>query len=243
MKLNIAICYKGLLRTIDYTFDNHKKFLFGNNNIDVFCHTWDTNNDVTYNFVKNLPECKFIFKEQFKNFNNHPYDSIFFDGKINSNLHSTNLKFIESHNIVLHSKPFNILSHLYSTHQSYMLCNLYSQINNKEYDLVCMLRPDIFFYNSINFYELIYEKINISWFEKKGDLLNYKNAIIDHIAISKPEVIKTYCETFLNISGLYFKQKEPLIPEVLFGSHLNQNNIEINMLSTTHTVFKPEGTI
>jgi hypothetical protein len=243
MKLKIAVCYKGLLRTIKDTFSNHKKFLFNDNYIDVFCHTWNDGNADAYYFVKNINECKYIFKEKFKNFSNHLYDSILPQDNILNIKHDNDKKYIEPYNnINLHATPYNILSHLYSLHQSYFLCQLYSQNNNIKYDYICILRPDILFYDYINYDELDLNKINISWFERKNELLNHEDAIIDHIAISSEELIKTYSETFLNISSLYLKQKKPFIPEILLGAHLKQNNLQTNMLSTIHTVYKPKGT-
>jgi hypothetical protein len=37
--MKIAVCYRGYLRTISKTFENQKKYLFQDNEIDFFCHT------------------------------------------------------------------------------------------------------------------------------------------------------------------------------------------------------------
>lgn len=232
--MKIAICYKGLLRTIEKTFSNHDEFLYQNNDVDIFCHTWD-NNESAFNFLNKQERVKFIFKEPFKNFKSHIYDSLIYKKTINLEEHDNEKKYKElSQNITLHSQPFNILSHLYSIQQVYFLQQLYSQTHSKKYDLICIVRPDIFFYNKINYSEIKEDEINISWYEHGK--LDYVNFIIDHIAISNNDIMKLYSECFLNIPSLYLKQNVPLVPEILLGTNLFNNRLNVNMLNTLHTV-------
>lgn len=232
--MKIAICYKGLLRTIEKTFSNHCEFLYKNNDIDIFCHTWEEN-DEGYEFLKNKKEVKYIFKEPFKNFKNHIYGDLIYKDILNLNQHENNKNCSDiSENIVLYGQPFNILSHLYSIQQTFFLQELYAQQNYINYDLIFILRPDIFFKDNINYKDILNDKINITWYEHGKS--NHTNFIIDHISVSSASVMKIYSECFLNLSNLYLKEKTPFVPEILLGKHLKNNNIDVNMLNTIHTI-------
>ncbi len=231
--MKIAVCYRGFLRTFKKTFFNHVENLFQDHDIDIFCHTWDSQYQDEISFLKELKYTKLFLIEKPKKFENNIFEDLFFQNKINTSF-SKHKKLTDSG---FHSVPYNVLSQLYSIKQSYQLCKSF----NKNYDLVCSLRPDIFFQDKINFFELNNNSLNITWFEEKGRILNLKNSIVDHFCIGDEEKIDTYSDTFLFINFLYFIKKTPLIPETLIGEHLNLNNIKVNMLNTTHTVLRIEN--
>ena len=120
-------------------------------------------------------------------------------------------------------------------YSSMMVNSLRKQYSN-DYDLVVSVRPDIVFYDEINFSEVKKEQLNISWFEKIGDHLNHGDSIIDHIAIGNQKIIDKYSDCFLYVPAYYFNLGVFLVPEILLGYHSKRTcGININMLNTRHS--------
>lgn len=229
--MNVAVCYRGYLRTISQTFDNHKKFLFKNNNIDCFVHTWAEYHD-EINYVKSIIKPKNILIEEPKELEIHPYDSLFFEQVKPKNNFNKEIKLSCNR---LHSRPYNTLSMLYSL----MMSNNISKISDKKYDLVISLRPDIIFYDEINLESLDKNNLNISWFENIGDHLKDSNAMIDHMAIGSPEIMNRYSDCFLYVPSYYFNLGVPIVPEIMLGFHSKTvNKISVNMINSRHSVIR-----
>ena len=237
--MKIAVCYRGYLRTISKTFENQKKYLFQDNEIDFFCHTWNSYPD-EIQYMKEVINPKRLLVDEIKKFEINPYNTM----KITNSVVDINSDFNKDKRLsdgYLQSIPYNVLSMMYSSDQVNNLCKEYSQSNCIEYDAVIVLRPDIYFYDKLVYNDIDLGKINISWYENIGDHLNNPLAIIDHIAISNVENINYYCDCFLYMPSYYYNQSVPFVPETLLGSHIKFNHIDVNMINTRHKVIRIEN--
>ena len=232
--MKIAVCYRGHLRTLTKTFENHKEMLFGDHEIDFFLHTWQTSITEELQFAKKLTPGK-ILVDSYRQFQMNPYGSIHYDIDTTYQKNDRSTK-ISSQG--LHCRPFNCLSMLYSLHQSNMLCKQFSQEKNIKYDLVVSLRPDIFFLSKVDLGEVNPDLINITWYERKGDMLQADSAIIDHIAISSPDNMNLYSDCFLYVPFYYFVERKPFVPECLLGRNVSFHEMSVNMLESTHSVIR-----
>ena len=75
--MKIAVCYRGFLRTISQTFQNHKENLFQDHDIDFFVHTWKKYPEEV-DFVNNVILPKRFLIEETKSLEINPYNSIRF---------------------------------------------------------------------------------------------------------------------------------------------------------------------
>jgi hypothetical protein len=235
--MKLAICYRGHLRTLSKTFENQKQHLFQDNEVDFFCHTWNIY-DEEINFIKNVVKPKRLLVEDVKLFERNPYNTITVsDSFLETNFDKDKLL----SDGYLQGRPYNVLSMLYSLNKVNSLRKEYVQSKGVEYDAVIVLRPDIYFYNDINYNNIDINKINISWFESIGDHLNNQISIIDHMAFSSEKNINHYCDCFLYVPAYYFNQKIPIIPEVMLGWHIKSNSFQINMIDTVHSVIRTDN--
>jgi hypothetical protein len=237
--MKIAVCYRGYLRTLSKTFENQKKYLFQENEIDFFCHTWNSYPE-EIQYVRDIIKPKRLLIDEIKKFEINPYNTMEITNNI-IDISSDYGKHKRLSNGYLQSIPYNVLSMMYSLNQVNNLCKEYSQLNSIKYDAIIILRPDIYFYDKLEYNEVDLQKINISWYENIGDHLNNHHAIIDHIAISNVENINNYCDCFLYIPSYYYNQSIPFVPETLLGYHVKFNCIEINMVKTRHKVIRIEN--
>jgi hypothetical protein len=237
--MKIAVYYRGYLRTISKTFENQKKYLFQNNDIDFFCHTWNSYPE-EIQYVKDVINPKRLLIDEMKKFEINPYNTMTITNN-NIDISTDHQKDKRLSDGYLQSIPYNVLSMMYSLNQVNNLCKEYSQLNSIKYDAIIVLRPDIYFYDKLQYNELDLKKINISWYENIGDHLNNPHAIIDHIAISNVENIRNYCDCFLYIPSYYYNQSIPFVPETLLGYHVKFNSIETNMIKTRHKVIRIEN--
>jgi hypothetical protein len=229
--MKIAVCYRGLLRTISQTFENHKEKLFKDYPVDFFVHTWNQYPD-EIDFVKTQIKPKSILVEDFKNLEINPYNTIRFNEIA---LHQNFKKDKKLSDGIFHSRPYNTLSMLYSS----MIVNSLRKQYSNDYDLVVSIRPDIVFYDELNLFEVKKDQLNISWFENIGDHLDHGDSIIDHIAIGDPKVIDKYSDCFLYVPAYYFNLEVSLVPEILLGYHSKRKcELNVNMLNTRHSVIR-----
>lgn len=229
--MKIAVCYRGLLRTISQTFENHKEKLFKDHSVDFFVHTWNQYPD-EIDFVKTQIKPKSILVEDFKNLEINPYNTIRFN---EIGLHQNFKKDKKLSDGIFHSRPYNTLSMLYSS----MIVNSLRKQYSNDYDLVVSIRPDIVFYDELDLFEVKKDQLNISWFENIGDHLDHGDSIIDHIAIGDPKVIDKYSDCFLYVPAYYFNLEVSLVPEILLGYHSKRKcELNVNMLNTRHSVIR-----
>jgi len=235
--MKIAVCYRGHLRTLSKTFENQKQYLFKDHEVDFFCHTWNIY-DEEINFMREVVKPKRLLVEDIKMMEKNPYNSMTVSN-LCAEQNFDKEKFITDG--YLQGRPYNVLSMLYSLNKVNSLRKEYSQSENISYDAVVIIRPDLYFYDNFSYNEVDLNKLNISWFESIGDHLNHQMAIIDHIAISKEEIIDYYSDCFLYIPAYYFNQEVPMGPELLLGWHVKSNSIEVNMINTIHSVVRTAG--
>jgi hypothetical protein len=229
--MKIAVCYRGFLRTISQTFENHKEKLLKDHDVDFFVHTWDKYPE-EINFVENIIHPKRLLIEKTKSLEINPYSSLQFNSDKFKAIFDKNKKLSDGR---LHSRPYNTLSMLYSL----MMVNSLRKEYSKDYDLVISVRPDIVFYDNLNLNEVKSQKLNISWFENIGDHLNHSDSIIDHIAIGNQDIMNNYSDCFLYLPSYYFNLGVSLVPEILLGFHMKTAcNVEVNMLNTRHSVIR-----
>jgi hypothetical protein len=232
--MKIAVCYRGFLRTISQTFENHKEKLFKDHSVDFFVHTWNQYSD-EIDFVKTQIKPKSILVEDFKNLEINPYNTIRFN---EIGLHQNFKKDKKLSDGVFHSRPYNTLSMLYSS----MIVNSLRKQYSSDYDLVISVRPDIIFYDKLDLFEVKKNQLNISWFENIGDHLNHGDSVIDHIAIGDSEVIDKYSDCFLYVPAYYFNLGVSLVPEILLGYHSKRKcELSVNMLNARHSVIRIEN--
>lgn len=237
--MKIAVCYRGHLRTLSKTFENQKQYLFQDNDVDFFCHTWNAYPEEII-YLKDKVKPKRLLIEDIKYFERNPYSSMTISDNFDSFPDFSKTKKISDG--YLQSIPYNVLSMLYSLNKVNALRKEYSQFNGVKYDSVLVVRPDIYFYDKFNYDEVDLNKINISWFENIGDHLNNPNAIIDHIAFSNEENIDQYSDCFLYIPAYFFNCKVPFVHETLLGWHIKSiSDINVNMINTRHTVIRIEN--
>lgn len=229
--MKIAVCYRGFLRTISQTFENHKENLFQDHDVDFFVHTWKEYPEEIH-FVNNVILPKRFLIEETKSLEINPYNSIRFSGFEFKPSFNKNKKLSDGY---LHSRPYNTLSMLYSL----MMVNSLRKEYSREYDLVISVRPDIIFYDKLNLTEVKPQKLNISWFENIGDHLDHSDSIIDHIAIGNEDIINAYSECFLYLPAYYFNLGASFVPETLLGFHAKTACcINVNMLNARHSVIR-----
>ena len=229
--MKIAVCYRGFLRTITQTFQNHQEKVFKDHDVDFFVHTWNKYPEEIDYVQRNLNP-KRILIEDTKRLEVNPYNFIQFSS---TNFQPDFNKDKKLSDCGLHSKPYNVLSMLYSLMTVNTLCKEYSD----DYHLIISIRPDIFFYDDLDLNQVQSDHLNISWFENIGDHLNHYNSIIDHIAIGDSNTINLYSDCFLYVPSYYFNFRVPLVPEILLGYHAKeQHNLKVNMLNSRHSVIR-----
>jgi hypothetical protein len=159
--MKIAVCYRGHLRTLSETFENQKEYLFQDHDIDFFCHTWNIYQD-QIDFMKEVLKPKRLLVEDIKMMEKNPYNSMT-SSDLCKDTNFDKEKFISDG--YLQSRPYNVLSMLYTLNKVNSLRKEYSQTENVSYDAVIIMRPDLYFYDSFNYNEVDLNKLNISWFE------------------------------------------------------------------------------
>jgi hypothetical protein len=229
--MKIAVCYRGFLRTISQTFQNHKEKILKDHDVDFFVHTWDKYPE-EIDFVKNIIDPKRFLIEETKSLEINPYNSLQFNSNKFEAIFDKNKRLSDGR---LHSRPYNTLSMLYSL----MMVNSLRKEYSKDYDLVISVRPDIVFYDNLNLNDVQPHKLNISWFENIGDHLDHPDSIIDHIAIGGQDVMNNYSDCFLYTPSYYSNLGVYFVPEILLGFHMKTAcKTEVNMLNTRHSVIR-----
>jgi hypothetical protein len=250
--MKIAICYRGYLRTIDQTFDSHKKFFsLDDHEVDYFIHTWDgdDNQKNQIEFAKKNINPKRILIEEPKEFQKNSYHTIFFDRNHIVDLNKNRKgRFIgEGGNCPSDyhtSRPYQLLSYLYSGFICDTIFSEYCYKNNQKYDLVISMRSDLYFDTILDYSLLDPNKINSTRWNVSSALLPggpSKYYYTDMIAISSKENISKYSETFLHIPRYYYADGVEFIPEVMVGYNLYSQGVGTNyMYDITHKVIRRE---
>ena len=240
--MKIALCYSGLARSFEKTFDNHKRALidFNDADADIFAHFWEPKPEPKRWIVENVPHKKIIFeKPKNKEFKNEA---------------ASNVAFAET------PLSFKALSMFYGVEKSINLALEHELANSIKYDFIFRMRTDLFFlYNTLNkLEEHDSSELNISpsrlspfdydlsdkhllaqdpkrpsgyssdWWEGRENRPNpCPEAIDDRFAFSNREIMEKYSNLYSNY-GKIVKQRLPNSPECLLGIHIKNNKLDIH---------------
>ena len=156
MFMRVAFCYSGMVRDFIDNIDNHKQYLLSRYNSDIYLHLWDVYGD--YIGFSKLKDGNYISNTAPVDYNTNYINEQDKDIIINT-LKPVKYCF-ESYSAMSpvfkkralsvdrdHSIPPN-LNNMIS--MAYKIKQCGEMINEKQYDLVVKLRPDINFYDYIN---------------------------------------------------------------------------------------------
>lgn len=150
-----------------WSINHFKKYVIQNYDVDIFFHTWKTDNKTEKILLDNYKPKKYLIE---------PQGIIKNDG--------------------LNSKEFSIKSCIYTQSKTIEIMLKYQEENNVEYDLVMCTLFDQLFFTKINFENLDRNYIyNSNWNSNSPiskNNINYKNnkGLYDQWYISNPTLIK-----------------------------------------------------
>lgn len=232
--MRIAICIAGYMRSYEELFNNFSRFILNpikeqGHSYDIFISTYDELNSkssfsykegANFNYkrfnlehIRELYNPKSINVENFDSisevFNIQNFDRLIDLNKLNHNIHDNGILF----GLSMHYKRY--------------LCNQlkiqYEMVNLFKYDLVLLIRPDIFWLKPLNVESLDKNKIYC------------RDVGYDYFFISSSENIDKICDVHMNIENICKENKDlefngfPLYcPEFFLEKHLN--NIKISDL-------------
>jgi hypothetical protein len=239
--MKIAICYSGLVRSFEKTFDNHKRALinFNNAEADIFAHFWEPKSESKRWILDNVQHEKVIFEnskdEEFKE------------------EAEGNAAFAE-----WVTKAYKALSMFYGVEKSINLALEYERANSFKYDFIVRMRTDLFFlYNSLSKLEkhdnskltispgrMIYGRRRVHWAatdaaifaseleeahareeSSRSDPNPCPESIDDMFAFGSGEVMKKYL--VYSDHGEIIKERLPNSPECLLGIHVKNNGLDV----------------
>jgi len=208
----IALLIAGYLRSFEYTFDNLKKYVINDHDVDIYIHisknkeTKYLNFDMDLNKIIHLLNPKYVIISDNMNFSKEP--------KIN-NIFNQNYKFY-----CLNKERIRI-----------------EKIENISYDLIFKIRPDICLNSPIMFHEIDVNKINIP-FDSKIDISKLKTKddpyICDILAFGTNEFMNMYFDFYLDLDVLI--EQYGTINETLLYYYLKQKNILYNLINIDYIV-------
>ena len=207
--MRIAILISGYNRTFDLNIQNLFTNIIQNYNTDIYIHI--TNDQSQDKYLNNPINLDLIHSKL------NPKITI-----MNSNL-----------NFHSNSKINNLLNQHYKFYELNKIKNNISKIENINYDIVIKYRPDLYFYNPINFNNLdsniIYipkdSKIDMNKLKFKND-----NYICDTFAYGSNFIMNKYFEIYNHSFELISKFGH--IPETIlyhYFQNYNINYLEINI--------------
>jgi uridine kinase len=211
--MRIAILISGYNRTFDSNIDNLFSNIIQEHTTDIFLHITDKQDEDKY---LNNPININVIKQKLK-----PKISI-----INSNL-----KFSSN------PKINNLLNQHYKFFQLNLLKNQISKIENIKYDLVIKYRPDLYFYDAINFNNLKNDTIYIpsdSKIDKKKLKSINDNYLCDTFAYGTDSVMNIYFEIFNHCSELSSTYGD--VPETIQYHYLKKFNINYVLIDLNYMI-------
>ena len=239
--MKIAICYKGLLRTVDEVFENNKKFFsVDDHDVDFFVHSWktDSHQDEQIQFVRDVVKPKRLLIEDTKKFGHNVFNSMIFEDCAVPTVDNKD-KFNQGYGWTC--KPYQLMSFFYSFFMSNSLLKEYSYTNNVEYDYVINMRSDLKFGAPLDYSRIDTDLINATNWDVNVNFNQFHNMDIytDMISISSQENINKCADCFLYLDKYYFSDKCLFFPESVFAHHLKQNNLKGNyMQDVSHSVVR-----
>jgi uridine kinase len=206
-----ALLITGYLRCFKENFNNIKKYIIDDNNIDIYIHlTMDkekkyVNKEIKLDEVYKTLHPKFMFVS----------NNIHFDNDVNiNNLLNQNYKLL-----LLNNKRKEI-----------------EQLESIKYDNIIKIRPDIYLQQHINL-NIKYDKVQIPK-DSKMDLTKLKNPsdsyLCDIIAYGNCELMDKYCNYYNELK--FLTPKYGCINETLLFYYLNENNISYDEIDIKFNV-------
>lgn len=143
--MRIALLFSGHLRSFELTYETFRRTILENNEVDVFCTTWETvgwwTGDFTGAHIN--PDMNFVDVSKFKDH----YNPVVFDiQNYFSHYRFPIEKMAETYADILHDKRIRLINPLSMYYKMQRVINLfedYLKLTSKEYDVVIRTRPDI----------------------------------------------------------------------------------------------------
>jgi uridine kinase len=212
--MRIAILISGYNRTFDLNIENLFTNIIQNYNTDIYLHI--TNDQSQDKYLNNPINLKYI------------------NSKLNPKIT------IMSPNLNFNSNPKinNLLNQHYKFYELNKIKNNISKIEKIKYDIVIKYRPDLYFYDSINFDKLntntIYipkdSKIDISKLKFKND-----KYICDTFAYGSNSIMNKYFEIY-NYS-LELINSFGHVPETILYFYLHNFSIKYSEININYMIF------
>ena len=210
--MKIALLIAGYLRSFENNIENIKKYIIEHNEVDIFIH-----------ITKNK-ETKYL---------NHDID-------LNNIINLLNPKYVMISDDIDFKKGKKINDIMNQNYKFFRLNEertRFEKLENKSYDIIFKIRPDVYLNSSINFNQIDFNKVNIP-FESKMDLSKLKHYedpyICDMLAFGSPELMNKYFNFYLYLEVLI--EQYGTVNETLLYHYLNINNIKYNLLSIDYIV-------
>ena len=230
MGKKVALCLSGQARFVEEGYnDVINPRLIKDNDVDVFIHTWDINEEQE--------------GKPFVNAGGHNMGQAVDNSTINTYLDLYKpKKYIVEKQIEF---PFgqwsdrafpNIRSDygysmLYSVYTANKLRQLYERENNIKYDLVIRCRTDFIMMEEIHLNNLETDRIYLP----TG--CPHIGGVADSFAIGPPEYMDIYCDLYFYIKEIMETTDIPLCWELLLYHHIAQNKIPVE-ISIPHKLFR-----
>ena len=165
MKKSVAVCYWGMTRSTKHIYQSHYRYLFNilnkNVNYDIFMHTWETEHNLIWGEKSNIPidydEYKLLKPNYFKRDNQNDFlNSLNFENYFNEEL------FKKYGGDTPHEwRPELIRNHLCALESQKRVTDMVLN-NDKNYDYIIYIRPDVMLQNNFNIEWLNIEPNSIS---------------------------------------------------------------------------------
>ena len=218
--MKTAICISGLPRGYNITFDNIIKKL-GNNNCDIFIHTWDIDND-----NKRFTNAPIIPHDKFKYFSAH------------SNVKDIEItEFASNWNFLNVPTIANIVPLFYSIWCANQLKVKYEDTHNFKYDIGIRSRFDSYYENELPLHEieqaksdpnLVYIGLNA---HNKGSFsarqlfkseYTRNTFVADNFAFGSTRALNVYSNLYTKLRDVF---THTIVPEECLGYYLDTNNM------------------
>ena len=225
--MKIAVCFFGHLRTFKKCAPHIKTNLINRYDCDLFMHTWSTYNHHTKTHHENT-EIKGIVKESEIIDTYGEFKSIKIEEQVVQDLGnvkvSTKNKRVSLYGVEV--SMFGLYSMYHSMKNSFSLCKEYASINNIQYDMVVMIRPDI----------VLLDPLNIELYESCAP-----EETLDKSLFTFAKDLSEVNIRYFNLGGndLMFFGKLPVIESIMNGSIQELKRIESSLEVTMpeHIIF------
>lgn len=209
--MRVALLLFGFLRSYKHNYKNLKNSLLDKYKCDIFVHISkdESSNDKYIN-------------------NNNLSDSI----QNVINLYNPISFICEKDTTTISTVSNSIIKYFYKLYQINSLKKHYESLHNFKYDLVILLRPDIYFTNNYQFIESNINLIKTNHLIYPGSELNRikdtKYSVNDHICIGNSITVNRYCKFYKylisNNDIISNKSTKTLTSEKLLYQYLIKNN-------------------